>query len=311
MQRARVMEAFVDWALSIVLAGIFLLAGVPKLFGIDTVGLQAAAMHGFPDWVRVVAGLVEVVGAVALLVPATATMAALLLAAAMVPATLTQYQSGEGGIWVPLLVLAALLFVAWRRNSTVVRDRYRGFAAAPHPLLYDGVLAGFLGAAVIAVWFFVIDSIAGHPLFTPATLGRGLLGVVSPEQAVEGTVTPVLVYTVFHFAAFMLVGLAASLVVVLARREASVLFAFLLLFAVTEVGIYALVGILDVATPLGSHAWLQLMAGNLLATVVMGLFFWRRNRELGAQFRRSLDWEAPAAGANAAEPLMPPGATRA
>jgi putative oxidoreductase len=294
MKKALAVESFVVWAISIALAAIFVVAGLPKLLGMDPVGLQAAAMRGFPQWIRVAVGIVELVGGIALLLPAIATPAALLLAFTMVPATITQFVSGEPGTWVPLTLLALLLLVAWRRNATSLRAEYGRFASTPHPLLYEGILAGVIGASTIAVWFLIIDTIAGRPLFTPATLGRGLLTALAFEpQSAFGPAMHVMVYTAFHFAAFMLVGLTAALVVHLARSQPPILFAFILLFVVTEVGIYALVGILHVASPLGRSAWLQIMAGNVLAAVAMGGFFWRRHHELADEFRHSLDWESP------------------
>lgn len=291
MRRVRTIDALVVWVLSIILAAVFVVMGIPKLLGTETIGLQAAAMHGFPPFIRIIVGVAETVGGIALLLPPIATTAAICLAAAMVPATITQIMSGESGVWVPLLLCAALLYVAWRRNAALVRAQYDGFRATPHPMLYEGVLAGSIGALVIAVWFLVIDAIAGHPFFTPATLGHGLLTGLGFGPESYGPTIEVLAYTVFHFAAFMLVGVVASAIVYLARQQPSILFAFILLFAVTEVGIYTLVGMLHVASPLGRLAWLQIMIGNIIAALAMGTFFLRRHRELGDQFRHSLDWE--------------------
>src|SRR5436853_209602 len=109
MTRARAVDAFVIWTLSIALAGLFLLTGVPKVIGVGGVGFQASAMRDFPQAMRVVVGLVECIGAIGLLLPATASFAAIVLAVVMVPATLTQYASGEGHVWVPIIVLALLL----------------------------------------------------------------------------------------------------------------------------------------------------------------------------------------------------------
>lgn len=292
MPRARAADAFVVWTLSILLCGVFVLTGGSKLLGMEPIALEAAAMHGFPEWMRVLVGVVEVAGAIALLIPGTASFAALALSVLMIPATLTQYASGKAGIWVPLLVLALLLFVAWRRNTKAVHDSYHTFADRPHPLLHDGIIAGLIGAAAIAAWFFLIDLVAGRPFFTPATLGRGLLAVLGPGDVTDSTLMYVLVYTVFHFGAFMLVGLVASLIVFLAHREPSILFGFVVLFVATEVGFYGFVGLLHQATPLGTLAWYQVMLGNLLAAGAMGFYFWRTHRELGDEFRHSLDWDA-------------------
>jgi len=249
MPKARAVEAFIVWMLSIMLAGIFLLAGVPKLIGIETIGLQAAAMHGFPTWIRVLAGLVEVVGAICLLLPRVAWFAALLLAFVMIPATLTQYTSGEPGVYLPIIVFLALVFLAWRRSAKEVNDSYQQFVKTPHPLLYEGVIAGLIGASLIAVWFLFVDSIARRPFYTPEVLGRALVGVLGPSTQEDSAITFVLAYTVFHFSAFMVVGLIASLIVFIARKEPSILFFFLILFVMTEVGVYGLVGLLDVVPP--------------------------------------------------------------
>ena len=310
MPKARAVEAFVVWMLSIMLAGIFLLAGVPKLIGIETIGLQAAAMHGFPTWIRVLAGLVEVVGAICLLLPRVAWFAALLLAFVMIPATLTQYTSGEPGVYLPIIVFLALVFLAWRRSAKEVNDSYQQFVKTPHPLLYEGVIAGLIGASLIAVWFLFVDSIARRPFYTPEVLGRALVGVLGPSTQEDSAITFVLAYTVFHFSAFMVVGLIASLIVSIARKEPSILFFFLILFVMTEVGVYGLVGLLDVGTELGKHAWIQIMIGNLLATVGMGYYFWRMHGELADEFRHSLDWERPPESWDS-RPTTPPQATGA
>ena len=293
MAKKRAVNDFVVWTVSVILAGVFLLTGVPKLFGWQPLVLEAAGMQDFPPWIRVIVGLVETGGAVALLIPGTATFAALMLAAIMVPATLTQFMSDQGRMWVPILLLGLLVFVAWRRNVKYVSESYHHFADVPHPLLHDGVIAGLIGAAVIAVWFFVVDAIAGRPFFTPATLGHGLLDVLGKQPAQDDSaVIHVLAYSVFHFAAFMLVGLATALIVFLAQKEPSILFGFLVLFVAFEVGFYGLVGLLSQSTALREFAWYQVLIGNLLAAGSMGFYFYRTHKELREEFRHSLDWDS-------------------
>ena len=291
MTRARAIDAFVIWTLSIALAGLFLLTGVPKVGGFEGVGFQASAMRDFPQVMRIIVGLVECLGAIGLLIPATASFAAIVLAVVMVPAALTQYASGEGHVWVPILVLALLLLIPWRRNAKKVSDSYHGFADHPHPLLHDGIIAGLIGAAAIAVWFLIVDSIAGHPFRTPIALGHGLLDVFGPDDATDSALTFVLAYTVFHFAAFMFVGLLAALIVHLAKHEPSILLGFVVLFVATEIGFYGFTGLLHEVSSLKVLAWYQVMLGNLLAAASMGYYFWRTHRELGEQFRHSLDWD--------------------
>jgi putative oxidoreductase len=287
-QRGRNADAVVVWILSVILAAVFATTGISKLLGVEPLTLQAAAMRGFPGWIRVVVGVVEIVGAIGLLIPGVASVAAALLALLMIPATITQWISAEPGVFVPLVLLVLLLIVAWRRNPAAVRAGY-DVARAPRPLIREGTIAGLIGAAVIAVWFFFVDLIAGHALFTPATLGRGMVSILGPVPAGQSTVLLVISYTIFHIAAFVVLGLVAAMIVNLANREPSVLLGFVVLFAAIEVGFYAFVGLLQQATPLGSLAWYNVMIGNLLAAAAMGMYLLRAHPVLREQFAHAID----------------------
>ena len=38
-------------------------------------------------------------------------------------------------------------------------------------ILREGFIAGLIGAGAVALWFLIVDMIAGRPFFTPAMLG--------------------------------------------------------------------------------------------------------------------------------------------
>jgi putative oxidoreductase len=288
-QRTRNADAVVVWILSVLLAAVFATTGISKLIGSEPIGLQAAAMRGFPTWIRMVVGVVEIVGAIGLLIPPVASVAAALLALLMIPATITQWISGEPGAFVPVVLLVLLLIVAWRRNPAAVRAGYDAAVHTPRPLVREGAIAGVIGASAIAIWFFFIDLIAGHAFFTPITLGRGMLSIFGPVPAGQSAILLVLGYTLFHFAAFILLGLIAAMIVNLANREPSILLGFVVLFAAIEVGFYAFVGLLQQATPLGTLAWYNVMIGNLLAAAAMGMYLLRAHPVLREQFRHAID----------------------
>jgi putative oxidoreductase len=288
-QRTRNADAVVVWILSVLLAAVFATTGMSKLIGVEPLTLQAAAMRGFPTWIRMVVGVVEVVGALGLLIPPVASVAAAMLALIMIPATITQWISGEAGVFVPILLLVLLLIVAWRRNPAAVRAGYDAAVHTPRPLVREGVIAGIIGASVIAVWFFFVDLIAGQMLFTPTTLGRGMLSIFGPVPADQSPVFIVLGYTIFHYAAFVVLGLVAAMIVNLANREPGILLGFVVLFAAMEVGFYAFVGLLQQATPLGSLAWYNVMIGNLLAAAAMGMYLLRAHPVLREQFAHAID----------------------
>jgi len=41
-------------------------------------------------------------------------------------------------------------------------------------LYQEGIVAGLIGAATVAIWFFIADAINGRPLYTPTVLGTAL-----------------------------------------------------------------------------------------------------------------------------------------
>jgi putative oxidoreductase len=73
------------WALQGIVAAAFLAAGSAKLAGVPFM-VDLFAQIGFGQWFRVVTGVVEVTGAIALLVPGLASIGALWLGGAMVGA---------------------------------------------------------------------------------------------------------------------------------------------------------------------------------------------------------------------------------
>jgi hypothetical protein len=156
-----------------------------------------------------------------------------------------------------------------------------------HTIVRDGIVAGILGATAVALWFLGVDMIYSHPFATPAALGRGLLGILGPRGN-EGTAVFVAVYTVFHFAAFIAVGLLVAVIVHFAEREPSVLAGAMMLFVAFEIGFYALSSALSESPFFGAIGWAQVATGNLIAAIVMGIYMWRTHPELGRELNHAL-----------------------
>jgi len=154
-------------------------------------------------------------------------------------------------------------------------------------IVRDGVIAGILGATAVAIWFLVLDTIAGHPFATPAALGRGLVGILGPHRN-EGAAVFVAAYTVFHYAAFILAGLIVAVIVNFAQREPSVLAGAMMLFVAFEIGFYGLSSALSQSRFFGALGWTQVATGNLIAAIVMGIYMWRRHPELGRELNHAL-----------------------
>jgi hypothetical protein len=144
-------------------------------------------------------------------------------------------------------------------------------------IIADGVLAGLIGGAVIALWFFIFDAVSGHPLQTPALLSAALLhGWRAPVELSGTSWTLVAEYTVAHFAVFALLGAIGALLIDGAEQHPE-LFGTLLIFTIAfEVFFIALVMLAGPAAA-AATPWWKIVLGNLMATAVMlGFFLWRQ-----------------------------------
>jgi uncharacterized membrane protein YphA (DoxX/SURF4 family) len=104
----------------VVLAGMFFLAGGSKLAGaVAMVALFDAV--GVGQWFRYVTGGIEVVSAVALLVPALAPFGAAALVATMIGAIATHLFIIGGSPGVPVLLLLGSLVIVWARRDQLSR----------------------------------------------------------------------------------------------------------------------------------------------------------------------------------------------
>ena len=159
-----------------------------------------------------------------------------------------------------------------------------------HSTVREGVVAGSLGALAVALWFLLVDGIAGRALHTPALLGALVVRSPDPIAASEGPNRLMLaaLYTPIHFILFALFGVVVVFLMHGAKKQPSLLMLALLLFAVFELGFTGLVAILG-QTALGDLAWYQVAIGNLIAVLVMGWYVWRGHPGVRATWRRRLD----------------------
>ena len=98
-----------------------------------------------------------------------------------------------------------------------------GSAVAETSNIYkEGIVAGLLGAVTIAIWFFMLDAIQGRPLYTPTVLGTALFraraGLSAPES-LPATFELVLWFTWVHVLVFVVLGVAAAVLLRLAERD--------------------------------------------------------------------------------------------
>ena len=102
-------------------------------------------------------------------------------------------------------------------------------------IVREGVSAGLIGATAIAVWFGILDALNAGLLATPKMLGASL-ATLFQESAAPGDAAAFVLYTVFHYAMFVGIGLLFAWVVGMAEQAPSALIGFFGLFVAFEVG---------------------------------------------------------------------------
>lgn len=154
-------------------------------------------------------------------------------------------------------------------------------------VLRQGIVAGLIGAGIVAIWFLIFDLLAGAPLRTPALLGAAVFHSLRDPGALQITAGLVLRYTVLHGLAFIAFGILCAVLIATADREPTILLAFVALFAVFQVFFLGLVGILA-RFLLGAILWWEIFAANLLASAGMLAYFFLGHRALGRTVLDSL-----------------------
>jgi hypothetical protein len=138
----------------------------------------------------------------------------------------------------------------------------------------DGIIAGLIGAAIVAIWFLFMDTVTRLPLYTPTVLGEGLLlkeqGLASNSGELVSLKLTVM-YSGVHGLVFMVLGVIAAYLILLSKRKLHLGIALIALFAVLEFGFVGTAFV--VAKPvLDELAWPIILTGNFLAAAGMASY---------------------------------------
>src|SRR2546428_13730170 len=98
---------------------------------------------------------------------------------------------------------------------------------------WDGLIAGIMGAAIIAIWFLFLDTVSGLPFYAPTVLGAALF--LRPEdlastEGVQVSLKLTLLYTWVHGVVFILLGEIAAYFVLSAKKNPNLGLSILVLF---------------------------------------------------------------------------------
>jgi len=112
------------WAVQVVLAAVFLAAAGAKLASVPML-VEEFDTIGFGQWFRYVTACVEIIGAIALLMPGLAGLGALWLGTTMVCATLTHLFILHNNPAPAIILFALNLLVLWLRRGQLGALRAR------------------------------------------------------------------------------------------------------------------------------------------------------------------------------------------
>ncbi len=143
-----------------------------------------------------------------------------------------------------------------------------------HHLIADGVVGGVLAGLVVALWFLVVDSLAGRPFHTPAALA----GALTRQPIGPPTLRLVAAYTVVHFAVFALLGIAMAGAIAVLRTPPRLLFGVLFGLVAQELAFYAGLLLSD-ASRVAIVPWPHVVAANVLSGFVLMGYLHRAARD--------------------------------
>jgi uncharacterized membrane protein YphA (DoxX/SURF4 family) len=106
------------WVLQVAMAGWMLMSGIGKLTG-DPLSAATFAAIGAGDWLRYAIGVLEIAGAIGLVVPALCGLAAVAFVLLLLGAVATQVFVIGSGVVVPLIALVPMVVIAWARRDRV------------------------------------------------------------------------------------------------------------------------------------------------------------------------------------------------
>jgi glycopeptide antibiotics resistance protein len=145
-------------------------------------------------------------------------------------------------------------------------------------IVSEGVLAGVIAASAVAAVFLIVDVVSGHAFRTPQQLGAMLLTLFGSSSTGD-VATPLALYTLFHFVAFIIAGIIAASIVQVTMKQPVAILLFVILFFAFEVAFTGFVAFLDV-TSTGGITPYQVAIGNVVASIALAVFFRARHPKL-------------------------------
>jgi len=183
-----------------------------------------------------------------------------------------------------LSATAVMLYYFLSRHPGLARNLLGPWIA----ILKEGLVAGLIGAVIVAAWFLAYDLAMGDAFKTPLLLGEAIFN--NSMTASHNTMGPLIIaYSVIHFLAFIGFGIALAILMAATDREPLIALGALVVFAMFEVFFFGWVTLID-SSLLQQLGWWKIIAANVLALIGMTAYEMRAHR--GVILRLQERWAA-------------------
>jgi hypothetical protein len=152
-----------------------------------------------------------------------------------------------------------------------------GLADAVGRIAENGVLAGIVGAAVVAVWFLAVDLVTrGLPFYTPSLLGSIIFAGADASEVTGLNGAAIFAYTGLHGILFLAAGALLAWMFTQFESNPQVGLVLLLLFVTFEAILWG-VGVSLVPALAGVVGAWAILVANVASAAAMFAFLLRRH----------------------------------
>jgi hypothetical protein len=144
-------------------------------------------------------------------------------------------------------------------------------------IVEHGMLAGILGASVVAVWYFIVDTVArGMPFYTPSLLGSVVFAGADPSKITGIDGAMIFAYTGAQGLLFLTAGMLLAWMFYHCEQNPQVGFVLLLLFITFEAILWG-VGVSIIPALAGAVGAWTILVANVTSAIAMFTFLLRRH----------------------------------
>jgi hypothetical protein len=153
----------------------------------------------------------------------------------------------------------------------------------------NGILAGILGATLVALWFLILDIVSrGVPFFTPSLLGSIIFAGKSVNEVTGLSGAAVFAYSGLHGILFLLAGTVLAWMFMQFERNPDLGLVLLLLFVTFEAIVWG-IGITLIPALAGVVGTWAILVANVSSAIAMFAFLLRRYPLAMESLRRALN----------------------